>query len=695
MGCLDANAVQALMSGSVEPALRATIDAHLDGCDDCRSLVAALVRGNASTDPAGAIDPAFDATGLSPGTAATVAARGPLPATPPGRLAPGAPVGRYIIGELLGSGGMGVVYAADDPELARRVAVKLLRKDLRAAIGEARLQREAQAMARISHENVIAVYDVGTHDDQVFVAMELVIGQSLRGWLKERPRTIGEMVRVFAAAGRGLAAAHAAGFVHRDFKPDNVLVGTDGRVRVTDFGLARADGRQAPTHRPVSAGGGDAVDEALTMSGAVVGTPAYMAPEQHDGANVDTRSDQFGFCVALYEALYGERPFAGKNLAELAAEVAAGNVRPPSKGRRVPASLRAIVLRGLSVRPGDRFATMDELVAALGRDRTRVPRTLAWASLALAAIAAVGLLADWVTRDRALAVTRISFRAAGDQLVRSAALRYEGFVGIADQSYVVQVMRDVTGNRDQAEFGLGDPADDAHALEALHETLASADWITWAKAASKGVIAVGDYKGRLLYTSAAPRTWGKDLLQLPVARRAFEHGQAAMVVRGDDPLALASGLFGATPREGVWIVFARALAIGGVTRGLFIQVVDGDKLLADVTLGEGIQLGVIAPDGARGGTVPRAVADAGLAQANGAQTMVTVDGSDWLVETRPLTGLSGDDEIARMVLARPIDAGLAGLFLGARSVLGALTAALLLAAIAAALVARRASQLAA
>ncbi len=691
MGCLDANAVQALMSGTVEPALRVEIDAHLDGCDDCRFLVAALVRGAAPTDPADPAD-ALEATG--PGTAATVVARGPLPAPAPGRLAPGAQVGRYLIGELLGSGGMGVVYAADDPELARRVAVKLLRKDLRAAIGEARLQREAQAMARISHENVIAVYDVGTHGDQVFVAMELVLGPSLRGWLKARPRTIGEIVRVFAAAGRGLAAAHAAGFVHRDFKPDNVLVGADGRVRVTDFGLARADGRHAPTQASRAASG-LAIDLPLTMSGAVVGTPAYMAPEQHAGRRATAASDQFGFCVALYEALYGERPFAGKTLAELAAEVAAGNVRPPARGRRVPASLRAIVLRGLSVRPGDRFATMDELVAALGRDRTRLPRTLAWASLALAAIAAVGLLADWVTRDRALAVTRISFRAAGDQLVRSAALRYEGFVGIADQSYVVQVMRDVTGNRDQAEFGLGDPADDAHALEALHETLASADWITWAKAASKGVIAVGDYKGRLLYTSAAPRTWGRDLLQLPVARRAFERGQSAMVVRGDDPLALASGLFGATPREGVWIVFARALAIGGVTRGLFIQVVDGDKLLADVTLGEGIQLGVIAPDGARGGTVPPAVADAGLALANGAQAMVTVDGADWLVETRPLTGLSGDDQIARMVLARPIDAGLAGLFRGARGVLGALTAALVLAAIAAALVARRASQLAA
>src|SRR5262249_28142968 len=154
--------------------------------------------------------------------------------------------------------------------------------------------------------------------------------------------------------------------------------------------------------------------DALTVSGALIGTPAYMAPEQHEGSHVDARSDQFAFCVALYEALYGERPFAGRNVGELAAEVRAGRVRPPPPARRgaVPASLRAIVLRGLSVRPGDRFATMDDLLDALGRDRTRIPRTLAWLFLVMAVIAGVGLFADWMVRDRALATTRISFRAA-------------------------------------------------------------------------------------------------------------------------------------------------------------------------------------------------------------------------------------------------------------------------------------------
>jgi Protein kinase domain/Putative zinc-finger len=682
MGCLDANAVQQLMSGAMAPAQRDEVNAHLDGCSDCRQLVALVARGLAATDPVG-----LGATLPSEGT-------GHPPPSATGILAAGTQVGRYLVTDMIGAGGMGVVYAADDPELDRRVAIKLLRRDLRAAFGEARLQREAQAMARISHQNVIAVHDVGSHADQVFVAMELVDGHSLRAWLRARARSVGGIVSTFAAAGRGLAAAHAAGLVHRDFKPDNVLVDADdGRVRVTDFGLARAADDRA------DAGGGArddaiAIDRPLTVSGAVIGTPAYMAPEQLAGGHVDARTDQFSFCVALYEALYGERPFAGKHLAELEAEVAAGRVRPPPARTRsrVPASLRAIVLRGLSVRPGDRFSTMDDLVAALGRDRTRVPRTVAWLALALAAIAGVGLFADWIVRDRALATTRISFRAASDQLGRSAALRYQVFVAMADQSYVVDLMRSVTGNRDQADFGLGPASSDQATLTHLHELLADASFITWAKEISRGVIAVADYKGRLLYTSAAPRTWGKDVFVLPAARRAFERGDAAMAARGGDPVLVDSGLFGDTPREGVWVVYAHALEFNDVPRGLFMQAVEGERLLSDVSVGEGIRLGLVAPDGAMVGPVPGAVARAGLA-AGTDDDLVTVGGDTWLVESRPLAGLSDQAEIARMVLARPIDVGLAGLFAGARAVLGILTAGLLALALAGALIARRAGAL--
>jgi len=677
---LDADAVQQLLSGAMPDARRAEVTAHLDGCAACRQLVAQLAPGLAVTVQVDAV-----ATVDSP-------ADGHRP-SPTELLAVGTQVGRYVVTGMIGAGGMGVVYAADDPELDRKVAIKLLRRDLRAAYGEARLQREAQAMARISHHNVIAVHDVGAHDDQIFVAMDLVDGQSLRAWLRARPRSVGEVVSSFAAAGRGLAAAHAAGLVHRDFKPDNVLVGDDGRVRVTDFGLARVEDARPD---PGDDGRDDAIaiDQPLTVSGAVIGTPAYMAPEQLAGGHVDARSDQFSFCVALYEALYGERPFAGANLAELEAEVAAGRVRPPPARTRarVPSSLRAILLRGLSVRPGDRFSTMDDLVAALGRDRTRVPRTVAWAALALAAIAGVGLFADWIVRDRALATTRISFHAASDQLGRSAALRYQAFVAMADQSYVVDLMRSVTGNRDQADFGLGPASDDQATLGHLHELLVDASFITWAKEISRGVVAVADYKGRLLYTSAAPHAWGTDVFAMPAARRAFERGDAAMAARGGDPVLVDSGLFGPGPREGVWVVYAHALEFNGVPRGLFMQAVEGERLLSDVSVGEGILLGLVAPDGAMAGPVPPAVARAGLA-AGTDDDLVTVDGETWLVESRPLAGLSDHTEIARMVLARPIDVGLAGLFAGASTVLGILTAALLAAALAGALIARQASAL--
>jgi hypothetical protein len=688
--CLDANTVQELMAGSMAASQQALANSHLDTCVDCRRLVAAMARSLAKTDPRDrAVSPLEDTAFAAP-TGAT--ADGSSRDTPQ-VLRPGTRVGRYVVAELIGAGGMGVVYRCDDPELNRRVAVKLLRKDLRAAIGEARLLREAQAMARISHQNVIAVHDVGTYEQQVFVAMELVEGESLRAWVKGRVRPVAEIVQVFAAAGRGLAAAHSAGLIHRDFKPDNVLVGTDARVRVTDFGLARVDeeGRESEPQAAAAV----AVDEPLTMSGAVIGTPAYMAPEQHRGGHVDARSDQFAFCVALYEALYGERPFAGKTYAELAAEVKAGRVRPAPAGRRVavPASLRAIVLRGLAVRPGDRFATMDDLLEALGRDRTRVPRTLAWVFLVGAVIAGVGLFADWLVRDRALAVTRISFRAASDQLGRSARLRYDGFVAMADQAEVAGTIRDVAGNYDQHDFGLGTVEDDTAALQKVHDTLYSASFISWAREMSRGVIAVADYKGRLLYTSAAPARWGNDTLVLSAAQLALKRGDGAMVTRGDDKLVDASGVFGDTPRPGLWVLFVHAISTGDAVRALFMQLVEGDSLLADVQLGEGTLLGMVAPDGAIAGSVPPEVARAGAAAPSGEDRLVEIGDDSWLVESVPLNSLNGQDSIARIVLARPIDVGLAGLFVGARDVLGGLLFLLIAASLTSALIARRASSL--
>jgi serine/threonine protein kinase len=252
-------------------------------------------------------------------------AHGAPPAPATSALGRGDRLGRYVIIDLLGSGGMGVVYTAYDPDLDRRVALKLLRPDRGPSWGETgrlRLLREAQAIARLSHPNVIAVYDAGSFGDQVFVAMEFIEGGTLRQWLEERPPWR-EVLDRFLLAGRGLAAAHAAGLVHRDFKPDNVLLSRDGRVRVMDFGLARPIGEPSRMEEwRAPAGSGGNLASPLTQWGEALGTPGYMAPEQLRGEASDARSDQFSFCVSLYEALYGERPFLGDSPREIVDAVA-------------------------------------------------------------------------------------------------------------------------------------------------------------------------------------------------------------------------------------------------------------------------------------------------------------------------------------------------------------------------------------
>ena len=381
------------------------------------------------------------------------------------RFERGATIDRYIIIDRIGAGAMGVVYTAYDPRLDRRIALKVMhaKPGAQATDVVARVLREAQALARLQHPNVVTVYDANALGEIVYLTMELVDGASLTRWLKVAPRSIAEVLEVFVAAGRGLAAAHAVGLIHRDFKPDNVLVGNDGRVRVVDFGIARgADGpdlltvvaalersgrsagtsQQAPIPTLTTAAppagesrtpppramvaelspgaeppnlpyastdrgtvpawartqdladtqraGADGVvatnDRArvlssqletaipglssvrLTRTGALVGTPAYMAPEQHIAARVDARADQFAFCVALYEALYGTHPFPAKNYVQLSLSVLGGKVDPMLARTDVPVRVRKSILRGLRVDPGDRFVSMDELLTALTYD---------------------------------------------------------------------------------------------------------------------------------------------------------------------------------------------------------------------------------------------------------------------------------------------------------------------------------------
>lgn len=344
-------------------------------------------------------------------------------------LPTGAVLGRYVILAHLGEGGMGYVYAAYDPELDRKIALKLLR-DLGDAAGlehaRARMLREAQAMARLSHPNVIAVHDVGIVDNRVFIAMEFVDGMTLRAWLAAEKRTLEEIIATFTQAGRGLAAAHAQGIVHRDFKPDNVLVGKDGRVRVLDFGLAHGHGGGAtalpmfdrasitgqelplviPENLPIRPSS-NALDTKLTQVGMVIGTPAYMSAEQFTGKPTDARTDQFSFCVALYEALYGELPYSGENSRELARAVFHGTMNAEPPGRRVPKKIRQALMRGLGPKKESRFASMDELLAAIQVDEKR--NSWKWGALAailvLSAIT-VGVLAK--PREDPSAVCRTS-----------------------------------------------------------------------------------------------------------------------------------------------------------------------------------------------------------------------------------------------------------------------------------------------
>jgi predicted Ser/Thr protein kinase len=305
---------------------------------------------------------------------------------------PGATLGRYRLERELGAGAMGVVHAAFDPDLERRIALKVIKSATATAESRDRLLREARAMARLSHPNVVTVHEVGTAGGRDFVAMELIDGESLAEWLRGKRRSTAAILDVFVAAGRGLAAAHAAGIVHRDFKPHNVLRSGDGRIVVTDFGLARdvqVDVEAAPPpalDEPALAG---ARSLALTMTGALLGTPPYMAPEQWRGGAVSPAPDQFAYCVALWEALAGVRPFPGPTIDDLRAQITRGPAALDAS--RIPRRLRGILRRGLALEPTRRWPGMEALLAQLVRAQRRPVIAVALATGAIVAAAVVVL----------------------------------------------------------------------------------------------------------------------------------------------------------------------------------------------------------------------------------------------------------------------------------------------------------------
>ena len=339
-------------------------------------------------------------------------ASSPAPATPapasgeqpgPGAVNFGPPtkLGRFTVLEMLGQGGMGVVYACYDSQLDRKVAVKLLhrQKPQNLDVAHARLLREAQAMARLSHPNIVMVLDVGSVDEQMFVAMEFVRGQGLDAWVQKESRTWKEILAAFLQAGRGLEAAHRAGIIHRDFKPQNVLVTAEGVVKVLDFGLARAT---ETSMQDLLASIPDSVGDAqsllmrpLTQTGAFLGTPAYMSPEQHRGEKVTPATDQFSFCVSLYQSLYGHFPFSTVSLSALRQDILRGAVTPPPMRSTVPMRVFKVLRRGMAVAIDERFPSMTEMLAELARDpeaaRRRVAVTAAVAAtVGFASFAAAG-----------------------------------------------------------------------------------------------------------------------------------------------------------------------------------------------------------------------------------------------------------------------------------------------------------------
>lgn len=331
-----------------------SLDEHLASCGPCRNLVFALASGPVESGPESKLESKLESATIEQ------------------------TIGRFTIDKELGRGAMGVVFLADDPDLHRRVAIKFahtpssLQPD-----DEERMRREAQSLARLSHPNVVSVYETGLHNKQVYIVMEYVDGQTLVDWQCSSTPSTSEILSAFARAGEGLYAAHRAKLVHRDFKPGNIMISRTGEVKVTDFGLVRISDDLSMPVPP------DHATTNLSLTEQVIGTPAYMAPEQLQGTAASFRSDQFSFCVALYEALCGRRPFVGHTIGELKDNMekeADLSLLPP-----LQSSIRRALKRGLAVEPNERYDSMRELLKGI---RLRPSR---W-KLAMPALAASGLL---------------------------------------------------------------------------------------------------------------------------------------------------------------------------------------------------------------------------------------------------------------------------------------------------------------
>lgn len=362
--CPDEELFVQMLEDTLSDHERAALDDHIDHCEACAQLVIELTQLIYPTD--GELDQ-----------------RDQLDR-----------IGRYKITTVVGKGGMGAVYEAWDDQLERKIALKLLRADL-IEVEErknysSRMLREARMLAAITHPHVLTVYDVGVWQDQIYLAMQFVQGGTLKQWLERDTPSWSEILEVYLDAAAGLVAAHERGLVHRDIKPSNILIGEDRGVWVADFGLARSSTPDID-HVAVT------TLDTLTRTGAIMGTPAYMSPEQHLGMDADHRSDQFSFCSALYEGLYKHRPFAGSTRRELAFEACAGRVLTPrgEHAMEIPDHIARTLMRGLSADPNDRWPDMRSLIEALGAQPSKVSlRSLGRAGVVagLLGLSAIGAL---------------------------------------------------------------------------------------------------------------------------------------------------------------------------------------------------------------------------------------------------------------------------------------------------------------
>ncbi len=541
-GHLDENALARHVGGEGTEEERARVAEHIDACDRCRELVSAMVRT--------LVTPEED--------------------RPSWRLlARGTNLGRYVLLDPVGRGGMGVVYSAFDPELDRKVAIKFLRPGRGASPAAARPQllAEAQAIARLSHPNIVTVHDVGTFDGEVFFAMEYVKGETLRR--AQRPGLVGlqHTLLLYAAAGEGLAAAHQAGIVHGDFKPENVLVGEDGRVRVTDFGLARA------------------VHEHATR---FAGTPAYMAPEHWRGQPADVRSDQYSFCLALLEAVEGQRP------EEVEEASPSQPPEPVSLRRRIlPARLSRVLARGLATDPAHRWPSMDALLDALREARLPFRRSTALLAAALLLATALAWVQHvvWerrVDHELGAAAARLPelLRAQSERtdLLVQAGLRAEGVLGALGQA----------SNMDAA-LGLAEDESREHQLGEAHEILRSADL---PGLRTRDALLVANAWGRVVLNLAAPDSFGAPAPAVPMLMETMEgsHTDALWSWATLDRLGipLVTG-----PRvEDLLLVSGRPVVRGRSIVGLVLtgRWVDGG-LLDELGRAAGAQVVLRAPDG--------------------------------------------------------------------------------------------------